>query len=792
MVRRCKRIAGIGLMTAMIILLFGLQALAEAPTTPAVDFKAETVKGLTTKMEYSFDEGDTYTKATSATLKLTEDMLGSTLFVRFMTDELDVQEIDIPARIKDTVVATAVEGEVTFDFAKNRVAVKVRNKYQVSANDGKKYSTVTGDTYTVPSSVLKDPAIGSVRIRLAPTATDFASEAVSFDIRGTQAVAPDSGEIEFSFDTESFMAKAGASRATLSGLQYSINNGSSWTLNKKDALVVASNLSPSKYASIWLRVPATYSSPASDEIKYGFLPRPRTPVAQDRAVYFNVIEDEDLSMAADVFVVAPGYEYRLSTESVWTLHSGSGPLAVPPDDAKSIFVRTPGQEVAEDNYPAVYAGYDVVYQPPSKSYNYKPPARNSKPSISYNAATGRIKGVSVGMEYQTLNAKTDPILADKWVVISDDTSIIGGEFEPASGFMYIVVRNPAIDKPGAEKRVSAPSSVVMIPADAEQFLGDGITFDLETERIIGVERTMEYRPWTADTSAKWKPVSGTSIDVSGFLTDGVDSVEIRLKAVSGANAVKPSNFVEVSLNNQRRAAPTGIEFDYVEETLILPSGLDPENYQFSTDLKNWKALDIAAIAKLIPAYSAKGSEKTVYIREAPTSSTVGSQPAIITLVNRPAKPSFKVSVPDGAPDAVIDIGDAVGLEYRTNDDDPTDWQSFDAFVDFDEVLPYYNAFKLTYYIRVKATSETPASLIQTISVSRAAAPKVTRDTDNEVFRGATASMEYRVDGTGDWIKVVINQSKKAMPIDGETENNAVEFRVKASGAKPASLIATVD
>lgn len=460
----------------------------------------------------------------------------------------------------------------------------------------------------------------------------------------------------------------------------------------------------------------------------------------------------------------------------------------------------------------------------------------------------------------SVNYTVDPLTLP--TAVNDGTPNVAGK--------TLYFRAAATPTASTPKMASLVSNALYIPAEVkttDKLYTDmvaAVKFDYTKEVLQGVDTTMQYRINTASVAsdkvtdnkdknnkAKWLngKKDGADIPFTTWITQyGEGSadlkIDIRVKAVTtGATPTRASAIYTFTIG-KRPAAPA-VTFNY-EKDLLKDTSADiaeadlKTKYQYSANNKKWVEPKYTDILKKIPAYNKAGKENSIYIRavaKAATSITTGvpngvlaSMGAEIKLKNRQETPKLSLAVADGGKDiALVVLNDdykalAIASNFEARKPDSTgkfvDTIAFAAIAE--EMYSFVhksngaNALtsagkpeKVSLQVRKKATSTQSASLPGKISYSRAAAPKVTIDYNNNTFKGAKDTMEYRiaskteVDGAyidffakTDWKDAsTLKGSGTTYAIDfGTTFKDAayVQFRVKAVNKKPASHICTVE
>ena len=463
--------------------------------------------------------------------------------------------------------------------------------------------------------------------------------------------------------------------------------------------------------------------------------RPAAP-AQPVLVYDLVVDN------AVVTGVDSSMEYRLRNDSNWTPCTSNMLMAIP---AKT------------QDYLVRYAATESITRP------FKLKSAGSAPSCSYSTSTETITKVSDAMEVKYGSGAYVPIApAATTLNISSAIDPI-----PTGQTLQVSVRSQASATDPASKdkvftvnsRLAAPTTIVYNPVSIS---------------CTGVTSSMEY---SVDNGATWKAVSGSTLNLEAAASSASNvDVGIRYKATTN-NAASLPVIVTIA---QLLPGPTGV-INFADETI---TGLANGSYQYSTNGTSWSAITVSnGIIDVSGKISS--SPVTYYLRKAATPTTPISGYTAFALPARPAAPSTPAFVYNDVnnPDKVVLTGIDNSMQYKKT--------SNGAWVDIttSTILFDPETSTNTYYVRIKADSQSFASANKNISMaSKPTAPSCSYSTTTEMITSLSDAMEIRYNG-GAYATVTTGVTTLDMSslVNGLTtgQTMVINVRKKATATAPA-------
>ncbi len=283
------------------------------------------------------------------------------------------------------------------------------------------------------------------------------------------------------------------------------------------------------------------------------------------------------------------------------------------------------------------------------------------------------------------------------------------------------------------------------------------SFDAAAMTLSGVNGTMEY---SLNGGVNWTAVSAASVTLSDGVT-AVDDILVRV----GATGTAPASLQQRIDILQQAVTPGTIAIDYTAETVGTTTGLE-----YRTGSNPWAP---CSDGMAFSALGWTGSALTVEFRAIGTADTVPGNPISVTIAARPGMPAAVFS---SATMTLSSITSA--MEYSL--DGGSTWEAItgtsatlsDVTVDGD------------IRVRVKATNEAPASLLQVIDIGeRADAPEAPAINYILETIATTTGLEY-LNSSGEWTPCTDSMALSAFGWDGSALS--VYFRTKGSDTAVAS------
>lgn len=394
---------------------------------------------------------------------------------------------------------------------------------------------------------------------------------------------------------------------------------------------------------------------------------------------------------------------------------------------------------------------------PSQCQEVILPAQRYAPGATYNTTTEMLTALNSSMEMRV----GDGAYAD---VQGESMSLSSVVDEIPSGSTVVVgIRYKATDTQPAGRE----KAITLYPRSEQPTT---VVYDPIAIKLTGCTSSMQY----SVDSGTWKAISGSTVLLQNFAqSDRAVTVYVRMKPTSTMAASRAVEITIPPLTN----GPVG-RVDYTNEAIV---GLENGKYQYSTTGSSWTALTVSNgqwnISNLIST-----SARTLHLRWAATSTTPISGATLFNIPARPATPSsltFDYSITGQA----TLTGVTTAMQYRKSADTMwTDVPSNNGVV-FD--IP---ASSTTYYVRVKATTQSFASSNRTITLSRAgSAPSCTYDSTNELIKSLTTKMEMRI-GNGAFSPVTSTTFSTTDLINTIAPGSSIVIQVRtmATAKAPAS------
>ena len=448
-------------------------------------------------------------------------------------------------------------------------------------------------------------------------------------------------------------------------------------------------------------------------------------------------------------------EYRLSTQTAWISCTGSDIAIDIPTANATYYVRTKG-----------VTGTSVASQ--NKTLTLL--KRGTAPGTSINTTNETIGALSTAMEMQINNSAFTAI--ETATSAYDVSGLINSL---TSGTTTINIRTAATS--------TAPASALrVITLYPRLSAPSGISYNANNFVVSGLANTMQYRVLGA---TNWTNLTAATLNVASLLSADDDVIlEIRYKPTATASASQ-------SVNTTLPALPSAPSLTVDFEQEVITGFISGSSYQYNTTGSATSWTNITLVNGKWDLYSIIAtSAKTLYIRQAATSSTPATAPAVVSIPKRnaaPTSPKLVYNNPSHAGKAVMTDVDS-GMEYRKSTD--TQWVTCSGDIVFN--IPTANE---TYYVRTKGIgSTTPASSNKSLTLAkRGAAPNVSLNATNETIGSLTVAMEMSNDGTS---YAQVAQATTAHPVSAIIDsitgaNVSLYIRTAATATAPASLEKTI-
>ncbi len=754
------------------------------------------------------------------------------------------------------------ESKTYFNVSDNMLYVNTEGKFAVTTNkDMTSWANVTGKSVNLSAIITNGGRTIKVKIFADDTTKRFESEGVAvYDLYKNLAdplPAPEPDDFVFNLADEKLsLAEADPSEAsplTMAELEYTYDASTTWTKMSGDSLAVGSKLGDNE-VRLHIRRAAKESNPASDKITIKFNPRQAKP--ETSVISFNV-------EVPVTYTVETGVEYTKTTAdetSEWTAGEGT---ALELTDIVSFAVRAPGALGATMADPITPNSVSVKVTPPPKG---AAPALSIN-AVTGQVA-GVLAGMEyfvdaekeASSDHDNWVKVTEDLMKDGEFDI-ENAYQAGDMTEPLQLYgNYLYVRRPAAPDDEKPTLTSAVKSI-FVPKKGIALSEGSISYSPVNEKFTGLNSTMEYRSVNkeTDSTTKYTALKATTLSSTAVLdkasSEKVVYFQFRKKATgSGTDAVLPGQPITISIG-RREPAPEGFTFEPATHdpvanttafnTVFVQNGhtddakvaLEAADYytnhpvEFSTNKKNWQSYTGDELAALAPAYRANGTGKNIYIRVI-ASDTAGSGDAdapqytsiseigTIMIPCRSQTPALKLTpIPLSSGGSASYDGDThLALpkdpsQYAYSIDNGVTWTNLSATDTALEPGGYgkpgdfeVKDTAVTLQIKKVANATYCESAIQKIKITRAKAPGVKIDFNNERFSNVKADMQFRRSDDANTLDAApwTDVSRPATELealglkafDTKTKTMAIDFtnaygfyyqfRLRATGAKPAS------
>ena len=346
-------------------------------------------------------------------------------------------------------------------------------------------------------------------------------------------------------------------------------------------------------------------------------------------------------------------------------------------------------------------------------------AMPSAPSITYDSTSEEFTGLTTDMEVK-INDGTYVPVDNNWIsgtaVVDLIDNLSSGSTTAAS---FHVPASATI--PLSKEKVITLYSRLQTPT--------ALKFNPVTFVLTGTSSSMQYR---VKDAASWTSISLTSVNLSSLVNNVSETIiEARYKPTTTNSA---SHTVDITLP-KLAPAPSSLSVDLANE--LITGCVTGKTYQYSTNGSSWTNVTAAngsfSITSLIST-----TAKTLYVREAATSTTPYTDSVQFSIPARPAAPSTSVGkmvYNDSLhPDKAVLTGLDSTMEYKLSSD--SNWTAFDG------VNPVFDipTSRKTYYVRYKVTADVfPSNNTSVTLTIRSTAPSVSINTTTELLSGVATS-----------------------------------------------------
>jgi hypothetical protein len=518
----------------------------------------------------------------------------------------------------------------------------VSSTMEFSLDNGETWAPVTANT--IPRDVLGDTAT-TVMVRVRATATAPSSNIRSVDVLNAGSTPP-TGIVLDTYDE----SVTGVSDE----MEFS-TNGISWTTVTSDSLIVTGMVSVENDVTLRVRYRAANGVPASLPANVTLPRRPVSPTAA--AVRFDGLTE---SIAAD-----GSMEYRIGSSGVFMPVPGGGagiPVSV---------------DAATQSFQVRVRATDTLFA--SAIQTVTVPARGAAPNVTFDGSVDMITGVSGAMEYSLNNGGAwSPINAS-----NIPRSVFGG----AATTVMVRVRATA----------TAPSSAVRsidVPGEGEVF-PKGLALDTRSETVTGVSSLMEF----STNGTSWTTISSSTLNISNMIPAANASSDVTLRVRYRAAGGSPASFAVNILIPRRPAAPTGVRFDGLTES-INATALMEFRVGTTGDFSVVPAGDTSIPVSI-------GTASQVYqVRVRAADTTFVSATHAVTVPVRAAAPNAVFNSTQNTITGVSSL-----MEYSLNNG--TTWTSVSTS---SLTRSVFGNAATTVMVRVRATANAPSSNIRTVEV----------------------------------------------------------------------------
>jgi len=698
---------------------------AAAPAGFEIDFAREVLTGVASGMQWSTN-GTSWTNITTNELNIAARIPVATATtntnLRIRIASTATAPSSIPAEIILTPrLATPTATQVFFDGFTETISINDTMEYRIGTS-GEWIQVAPGQT-SIPATIGKNDTTHQVRMRGGNYRFPSAAFSVSAPARPT-------------ISNATYQASTDRITGVTSAMEFSLDNGATWTR------VVGSTINRDALSddatTVQVRIAATATAPMS---LVSIVEVPNGPAAAPAGF--------EIDFAREVLTgVAPGMQWSTNGTS-WTNIT---------TNELDITARIPAATAnANTNLRIRVAPTATV--PPSHAAEIILIPRFATPTTAVARFNGLTETISVNdtMEYRIW-------ASGEWNQVNPGQTSIPVTIEATSVTHHVRVRN-------TNDRFASEIRNVNVPRRPN---APNVTYQAASDQIADVSNLMEF---SLDNGATWMRVSGTAITRDALGNDAI-SVQVRVAATTTA----PFSLVSVvEVPNGPAAAPTGLEVDFLRETL---TGVAP-GMQWSTNGTSWTNITTNElnINARIPAATATANTN-LRIRIAPTATVPPSQAAEIILTPRPATPATSAVNFNGFTET-ISVNDT--MEYRVGTSG--EWirvapgqTSISAIVE--------STAAVTHQVRVRSAGDRFASDARNVSVPRRPnAPNATYNPVSDAITGLTATREFSLDNGVTWTRVVGNTITRDMLGDDAI---LVQIRIAATATAPLSLVRIVE
>ena len=398
------------------------------------------------------------------------------------------------------------QSTLAYDIAKMKIRgitsqMEYRLKPPASEYNTRKWSSTTKEELDISKFVSALEPV-DIEFRFKASKTTAASEITEI----TLAQLEDGPDVEINMEEQ-----------RLEGLnayenyQYSKNNKTftSFTADQYGYYSIARLLGSSGF-KLFVRKAATQSEPytAATEVSVGKITSLST-----------VFKLEYSETTVKILGTTTDMEYRIPPSKEWLLCDESDMELAMPDKDTTIAIRVAGANGKS----------------PSAEKSVKISSGKSSPSsIKYDASSELLSGLAATMQISYNDGPFDNYTGGATTLSLSD------EISQLSDGETLVVKVRV--KPLGTQPATKPKVFTIYPrAEAP----DQLDFDPSTQKILGTSGKMQYRSFKNSVWSGWSGISGATLNVAKLIKDGVEKVEIRVKAVTGKNSA--SDGVEVSI-----------------------------------------------------------------------------------------------------------------------------------------------------------------------------------------------------------------------------------------------------
>ena len=463
----------------------------DAEASVVLNYSTEKITGVSTSMEYSINNGTSWSTCTGTEINISSLISNTTsLTIKVRTKATssapasDANSFILPKR--------ASAPSATLSYATEKLS-GVTTAMEYSIDDWMTKDSVTSSTYDVSSLI---PANGesskTLKVRIKATSTAFSSQAKSITLKSRQADISSSP----SYDSETAIVSNVAST-----MEYTVNDGATWTAISGATLNVSSLIPASSSSNVTLKIrtKATSLAAASESVSITLSKRASAPTG----LTLDYANEKMTGITADALEYSTGTNW--STISATYLGLGS---IISNTANVTLQIRT--KATSSD--------------PASDAESYTLTKRASAPSATLSYATEKLSGVTTEMEYSIDDwTTTDSVTSSTY----DVSSLIPANGE-SSKILKVRIKATSTAFCSQAKSITLLSRLENISPAPE--------LDFATERVTGVDNTMEY----SINGTTWTVVSSVYIDVSSLIplsTDPSDvTLYVRKKSTSSAAA----------------------------------------------------------------------------------------------------------------------------------------------------------------------------------------------------------------------------------------------------------------